>query len=273
MNFTILQSVYNKDKPEFLWQSLKSIADNTVQPESIILVKDGKLSDALETVITEWKSKLPLKVVGYEQNRGLAYALSYGLKFVETDLVARMDSDDIAMPNRFKIQESYMKQHPDVEILGGSLEEFNDEGTLHKVRTYPQNFTAIKNSIHKASPLGHPTVMFRHSLFKRGYRYSNQFFICEDVVLWFEALAGGIKINNIHDIVLKFRRNDSMMNRRGKKKAWSEFLAYTYGIHMLDGIFTIKYIYPCARLLFRLMPSSIIKFIYNSKLRNVITHA
>lgn len=179
----------------------------------------------LYEIINKWQSIIGDKftLLANNTNKGLALALNDGIELCKGELIARMDSDDIAMPNRFKIQESYMKQHPDVEILGGSLEEFNDEGTLHKVRTYPQNYTAIKNSIHKASPLGHPTVMFRHSLFKRGYRYSNQFFICEDVVLWFEALAGGIKINNISDIVLKFRRNDSMMNRRGKKRLGVSF--------------------------------------------------
>lgn len=275
MTISVLMATYAKENSKYLDESIKSIwTDQERKPDQIVLVEDGLLTQELNEIINKWQTIIGDKftLLANNTNKGLALALNDGIKLCKGELIARMDSDDIAIPNRFKVQESYMEKHPDVEILGGSLEEFNDEGTLHKVRTYPQNFADIKRSIHKASPLGHPTVMFRNSLFKRGYRYSNQFFICEDVVLWYEALAGGVKINNIPDIVLKFRRNDSMMNRRGKKKAWSEFLAYTYGIHKLDGIFTIKYVYPCTRLLFRLMPSSIIKFIYNSKLRNVITH-
>lgn len=97
MTFTVLQSVYRKDNPIFLAQSLQSIADNTLLPEKVVLVKDGTLTPELESVIAEWQEKLPLHVVGYEENKGLAYALNFGLQFVETELVARMDSDDICL--------------------------------------------------------------------------------------------------------------------------------------------------------------------------------
>ena len=181
-----------------------------------------------------------------------------------------MDTDDIALPDRLKLEEEYMIAHPDVEILGGALREFNDRGTLNKTRQYPQTIEDIKKSIHKASPLAHPTVMFRRSFFEKGFRYSNKYFICEDVTLWFEAISSGVIINNIPDIVLNFRRNDSVMKRRGQQ-AWSEFKAYSHGIFLLDGMFTLKYIYPLMRLAFRLMPTKIIKAIYNSKLRNAVT--
>ena len=182
-----------------------------------------------------------------------------------------MDTDDIALPDRLKLQEEYMNAHPDVEILGGLLREFNDQGTLNKTRQYPQTIKEIRKSIHKASPLAHPTVMFRRSFFDKGFRYSNKYFICEDVTLWFEAVSSGVVINNIPDIVLNFRRNDSVMKRRGRQKAWSEFKAYSHGIFLLDGVFTLKYIYPLMRLAFRLMPTKIIKAVYNSKLRNAVT--
>lgn len=267
-------ATYVKEKPAYLDESIKSIwTDQERKPDQVVLVEDGRLTQELDQIVTKWQNIIGDKftLLKNEKNKGLALALNDGIALCKGDLIARMDSDDIAMPYRLKLQEAYMEEHPRVEILGGSLLEFNDEGTLYKVRTYPLNVIDIRNTIHKASPLGHPTVMFRRSFFSYGYEYSNKYFICEDVVLWYEALAGDIQIANIPDIVLKFRRNDSMMNRRGKKKAWSEFLAYSHGIRMLDGIFTIKYIYPLARLIFRLMPSSIIKFVYNSKLRNIVT--
>lgn len=85
--FTVLQSVYKKDNPIFLSQSLQSIAENTVQPYSVVLVKDGILNHELESVISEWQSKLPLKVVGYEKNQGLAYALNYGFSLLKRSLL------------------------------------------------------------------------------------------------------------------------------------------------------------------------------------------
>ena len=123
MIFSVLQSVYKKDNPDFLSQSLQSIADNTLQPAQIILVKDGLLTPELDSVIAEWQEKLPLKVVGYEQNQGLAHALNYGLQFVETDLVARMDSDDICYLDRFekqlkKFTEDFKQLHKFIEDFG-----------------------------------------------------------------------------------------------------------------------------------------------------------
>ncbi|MCR5725518.1 MAG: glycosyltransferase, partial [Treponema sp.] len=125
MTFSILQSVYRRDNPDFLSQSLQSIADNTLLPSQVVLVKDGLLTPELDSVIAEWQSKLPLKVVGYEQNQGLAHALNYGLQFVETDLVARMDSDDIAYSNRFEKQICFMAAHPDIALCSGYISEFN----------------------------------------------------------------------------------------------------------------------------------------------------
>lgn len=267
-------STYINEKPNYLDEALKSIwTDQTRQPDQIVLVEDGILTQELYEIIRKWKEIIGNKftIIENKENKGLALALNDGIAKCAGELIARMDTDDIAMPNRLELEESYMIAHPDVDIIGGALQEFNDQGSLHKVRQYPLSMNDIKNSIHKASPLGHPTVMFRRRFFDKGYRYSNRYFICEDVILWFEAIAGGVKINNIPDIVLKFRRNDSMLHRRGRKKAWSEFQAYTHGIYMLHGIFTPKYAYPLLRLAFRLMPTSVIKAIYNSKLRTVVT--
>ena len=100
MQFTILQSVYKNDKPKFLDQCFESIKNNSLQPVKIVLVKDGPISIDLDSIISKWLEKLPIQVVGYEQNQGLAYALNYGLQFVETELIARMDSDDICITTR-----------------------------------------------------------------------------------------------------------------------------------------------------------------------------
>ena len=122
--FTVLQSVYKKDNPIFLSQSLQSIAENTVQSYSVVLVKDGILNHELESVISEWQSKLPLKVVGYEKNQGLAHALNYGLQFVETELVARMDSDDICFSNLSEKQIAQFEVDSSIEILVESFCKF-----------------------------------------------------------------------------------------------------------------------------------------------------
>ena len=162
MTFSVLQSVYKKDTPEFLSQSLQSIADNTVQPTQIVLVKDGTLTAELEAVIAEWQEKLPLKVVGYEENRRLAHALNYGLQFVETELVARMDSDDIAYANRFEKQIGFMEQNPDVALCSGYISEFNSNELIPKsIRRVPLLQEEIVPYLKNRNAFNHLAVCFK----------------------------------------------------------------------------------------------------------------
>ena len=111
--------------------------------------------------------------------------------------------------------------------------------------------------------------MYRSSFFKAGYRYSSKYHICEDVTMWYDAAAGGRVINSLQDVLLEFRRNPSVMQRRSREKAWSEFLAYNDGISRLYGKFSYKYIYSFMRMCFRLMPASLVSLIYDSKLRRI----
>lgn len=273
MTISVLMSTYTRECPQYLDEALRSIwTEQTRKPDQIVLVEDGPLTEELYAVVDKWKQLIgeAFAILAKEKNQGLALALNDGIEVCKGDLIARMDSDDIALPERLQLQERYMKAHEEVDILGGSLQEFEDGKAPQVTRRYPLSMVAIRSSIHKASPLAHPTVMFRRSFFEAGFRYNNKYHICEDVSLWFEAVSAGRIINNIPDVVLHFRRNPSMLKRRGREKAWSEFRAYCHGIYKLYGIFTSRYFYPLARLVFRLMPTSVIHRVYDSKLRHKV---
>jgi glycosyltransferase involved in cell wall biosynthesis len=125
-DFSVLMSIYYKETADNLNQCLESLASQTLQAAEIVIVKDGKLTDGLEECLVFWKNKLPLKMVGYEENRGLAFALNYGLEFVSCDLVARMDSDDICLPDRFEKQIAFLKEN-NASIVGSDILEFYDK--------------------------------------------------------------------------------------------------------------------------------------------------
>ena len=274
-HISVIISTYKGEKSEYLDRALKSVWDDQKRkPNEIILVEDGPLTRELSDVIEAWKKVLGSKLVVIEKpkNEGLAAALNDAIEVAQGDLIARMDSDDISLPDRFLLQERYMNEHPEVDILGGSIREFNDEGTLSSVCRYPATMQDVLRTMYKASPLAHPTVMFRSSFFKAGYKYSSKYHICEDVTMWYDAAAGGRVINNLQDVLLEFRRNPSVLLRRSREKAWSEFLAYNDGISRVYGRFSYKYIYSFMRMCFRLMPTSIVSFIYGSKFRRKIAH-
>ena len=272
MTISVIMSTYHRERAEYLDEAMQSIwTDQMRKPDEIVLIEDGPLTPELDKVVAQWQQTIGSRLVVRckEKNEGLAMALNEAIAMSHGELLARMDSDDISMPNRFALQEKYMEEHPEVDILGGSLREFNDEGTLDKVRIYPASASDVRHSMHRMSPLGHPSVMFRRRFFDAGFRYSNRYPICEDVVLWYDAVCAGRIIHNIPDVILRFRRNEGAMHRRSKQKAWSEFRAYNNGIYRLCGPFSTRYVYSFARLLFRLMPLPLIKWVYRGDgLRN-----
>ena len=268
MTFTVLQSVYKKDNPIFLSQSLQSIAENTIQPACVVLVKDGLLTPELESVISEWQDKLPLKVLGYEKNQGLAHALNYGLQFVETELVARMDSDDICFPDRFEKQLAQFEIDSSLEILGGGIEEFfiEENGTeFRRVRLYPKWTDSKSRTLFRGTPLAHPTVMIKTALLKE-FRYSENTKCNEDIDLWFRLLNAGYVIRNLQEPILHFRITEGTFNRRSVGKAFDEYKIYSKNLRGFNGT-TKNDILPLVRLFSRFFPKKLNKKLYLSEKR------
>lgn len=277
MTISVLMSVYKSEKPEYLDEALASVwTEQTLKPRQIVLVEDGNLTEGLYAVVEKWQKELGdvLVVHASKENLGLTKSLNIGLGYITSDLVARMDSDDISLPRRFEMQEKFLQNHPDVAIVGGSMQEFNSVNSNVNVRHYPLTHDAVLRSIYKASPLAHPTVMMRMSIFREGgLRYDERFRTSQDIALWLDAVCAGYKIGNLEDVTFRFRLADDMFKRRSRAKAWNEFRIYMSGVRRLYGLLSPKYVYPVSRLMFRLMPVRMVKFVYGSSLRRkVVEH-
>src|SRR5690606_27878747 len=146
-----------------------------LKPNEIVLVLDGEISDDLYNVISNFEREAIVKlvIVPKVQNEGLALALNTGLEFCSGNFIARMDADDISLPNRFLDQISFLLSHPEVDLVGGYMEEFNENSEKIFIRKYPLEHSKIRKYIARASPLSHPTVIFRKRVFSTGVRYSN----------------------------------------------------------------------------------------------------
>ena len=273
MTISVIMSVYKTENPKYFEEALKSIWDDqTRKPEQIVLVEDGPLTDGLSAVINHWKKKLGdvLCICQNETNLGLTKSLNVALQHVKTDLVARMDSDDRSDAKRFERQEAYFESHPDVDIVGGALQEFDEKNDCLNVRNYPLTHEEAIKYIMKASPLAHPAVMMRMKMFHEGLRYDERYRMSQDIQLWFDAIMKGYRIGNIPEVVLYFRRAGDVFKRRSRVKAKNEFKIYMNGIYRMHGLWTTAYRYPIARYIFRNLPTPIVKWIYGSKLRNQV---
>lgn len=214
MQFTILQSVYKNDRAEYLDQCLDSIFNSTLRPSRIVLVKDGFVCEELESCIREWSQRLPLYVVGYGQNRGLAYALNYGLQFVETELVARMDSDDICYPDRFEKQIDYLQNNPDVTLLSGYIDEFDfDSSIVVGTRTVPLERNDIIRRLKRRNAFNHMAVVFKKPAVLESGGYQEVPFF-EDYDLWVRLVQKGFQVANIPEKLVKARIGNDMIGRR-----------------------------------------------------------
>lgn len=249
--------------------------DQTRKPNQIVLIEDGPLPAELEKVIESLTPTLPkregeipvLTVVKLPVNGGLTKALNVGLKHATGDLIARMDSDDIAAPTRFELQERFLEKHPEIDIVGGSMQEFDDEHECLNIRHYPQTHEEACKYIVKACPLAHPAVMMRKRMFDEGLKYDERYRMSQDIKLWYDAILAGYKMANLPDVCLYFRQQGDVFRRRSRVKAWNEFKIYMNGIYRMHGLFTLAYRYPIARYIFRNLPPSMVKRIYESGMR------
>lgn len=264
-------SVYKSEKPAYLDRSLQSVWDDqTRKPDEIILVQDGPVGDELVSVINQWKDKLSdvLILLVNETNLGLTKSLNKGIKVAKGEYIARMDSDDISLPDRFLLQEEFLNDNPHISVVGGAIKEFNDQDGIIGERHFPKDTPAILNYIHKASPVAHPAVMIRKSLFDEGVLYNEAYRTTQDLALWFDVLATGHQMANLDEFVLHFRRErDVYQRRKNKKDSQMELGIHLRGIKKLFGFSPVRSLYPIARYTMRLLPKSVIHKIYNSKAR------
>ena len=273
MTITVLMSVYDNELPDRLDRSLRSVwSDQILRPDEVLLVLDGPIRPELMAIVRRWQEIIgsAFTLIRNKRNLGLTKSLNRGLDRIKNDLIARMDSDDISLPHRFRAQHDFLEAHPDIDVVGGSIQEFDAEDNLRPVRHYPTDPNEIASFLCKGSPLAHPSVMMRRRIFDTGLRYDDSYPTSQDVALWFEATKRGIKISNLEETTLLYRSDDGTISRRSRKKALNEFKIYMEGIRELHGVRTWRYVYPMGRLMLRMLPKSMIKKIYYSTLRTKV---
>lgn len=216
MRFSLLMSVYIKEKPEYLSEALKSIwHDQTLKPNQVVLVKDGPLTYELDCCVAYWSAELGdvLSIVSLPRNVGLGSALNEGLKRCRYDLVARMDSDDISMPQRFEKQVAFMRNNPNVVAASAFTEEFDEYGKSAFVRTLPERHDDIVKFSKKRCPLTHPATIYRRESILRVGGYPP--FFPEDWALWALLIVNDLSLANIPEVLLKMRTPRDFIYRRG----------------------------------------------------------
>lgn len=264
MKFSVLMSSYCNDDPEELALALRSIwGDQTRKPDEIVIVKDGPLSEQLDAVIDDFTKSAPVKIVPLPENRGLGLALAEGIAHCSFEYIARMDGDDISVPERFAKQVAFMEQNPDIAICGGMIREFSGfPDNITSKRTLPQTDTEIRHFCKWRSPFNHVTVMFRKQAVLDAGNYQH-FLFYEDYWLWARILQKGNRVANLPDILVNVRAGKDMLKRR---IGWRFFTAEIKLAKKLKSIGILNMSEMLRNMLFRaparLMPGWLLGWIY-----------
>lgn len=212
--YSVLMSVYAKEKAEYLERSINSVLQQTVKTDDFVVVCDGSLTAELDEVIRKYNSSL--NVVRLPQNQGLGAALDEGLTHCRYDLVARMDSDDVSLPQRCEKELKMFAANPELAICSAGLAEFqDDENVLVGKRVLPTEHNAICTYSKKRCPFNHPVVMYRKSAVLAVGGYTSEFLMFEDYPLWVRLLKAGYQSANCDEVLLLMRTPVDMYKRRG----------------------------------------------------------
>lgn len=240
--FSILISVYKNDKAEDFRIALESITTKqTVKPSEVVLVIDGPVTDEINKVISEVASATPelYKIIRFEQNQGLGIALQKGLEATSNEIVMRMDSDDIAVPDRFEKQYQIMESHPNVAVCGGQIDEFIDDiSNIVGRRVVPCSNFEIYRYMKSRCAFNHMTVALRRSKILEVGNYQPWFWN-EDYYLWIRLMIAKCEFANLPDTLVHVRVGKEMYQRRGGMKYFKSekgIQRYMLDNHLINGV-------------------------------------
>lgn len=269
--FSVLLSTYGGDDAAELDSALASVFDQSVRPDELLVVVDPTTGSPVRDVLDAYEGRYPKRVELRElaEPRGLGGALRVGVRRCRNELVARMDTDDISVPERFETQLAFFERNPDVDVVGGYVAEFADDpADVLSVREVPTDPAAVERSARFRCPLNHPTVMFRKPAVLAAGNY-REWRGLEDYDLWMRVLSDGGTIANVPEVLLKMRAGDDLYDRRGgagylrsEIALFAEF--YDRGYLSLPELL----VNVCVRVPLRLSPSRLRRAVYERRLRS-----
>jgi glycosyltransferase involved in cell wall biosynthesis len=211
---TILMSVYSRESPLALHTALTSLVQQTAAFHELVLIKDGPLTDQLDSVIAAFASQIPIRVISTPTNQGLVKALNLGIENIHTPWIMRFDSDDIAAPSRVYKQLALINEDQ-FDVFGSQIFEFeNDPSQYNQSRRVPESHESIVRFARRRNPFNHMTVCYRTSLVKDVGGYPDIPFM-EDYALWLTLIAKGAKTMNSGEALVYARTGNGMLTRRG----------------------------------------------------------
>lgn len=259
---SVIMATFN-EPDKLIREAIQSILNQSYSHFEL-LIADDSTKDDTKAVIDELASQDNRVIVIRSDNRmGFVPALNIGLKKAKGDYIARMDGDDVALPNRFEQQVTYLESNTDVDVLGGAMNVINERSEITSLRKYPKGGFGLLSWMSLRDPVGHPTVMFRKRIVEEGNFYDETMNKgCEDTEFWFRLRNKGYKICNLQQPLINYRITVDMADKR-EKDNMANYIARKKN-------FSWKYLpFDCISLLSiktrMAIPSSVISWLYSKE--------
>ena len=266
---SIIMGIYNCDKT--LEEAIDSLFSQTYDNWELIMCDDAS-SDQTYDIAKRYQTKFPDKVflLRNEKNMGLNYTLNRCLEIAHGQYIARMDGDDISLPERFEKEITFLESNPQFALVSAEMEMFDEFGVWGKT-------TAISepqiNDFCKHSPFFvHAAVMIRTEVLREvgGYTIDPRLLRVEDCHLWFKIYAAGFRGANIQQVLYQMRNDRNANNRRTLHARKNGMYVMRVGFRMVRMPW-YKYVYLLRGNLFELikcvLPSHLYELIYRKKYR------
>ncbi len=199
---SVVMPIYNAEP--YLVQAIKSILLQTLENFELILINDASTDKTLQLIHKFQKKDRRIRLINNKKNLQMAKSLNIAINRTRSDIIARMDQDDIALPDRLKVQYAFLQNHPNVAIVGNDIIIIDEHDKVIGKRTYPTTSKDLKKILFRYSPFAHPTVMFRKYAFKKVGEYNLEKHPCEDIDLWFR-LGKEYEFASIPNFLFKYR--------------------------------------------------------------------
>lgn len=266
--YTGLMSVYVNESPQLLKRALNSVLKQNYPPADFILVKDGQLTEELESVIRDEHQLFERADIHFielknSKNLGLGRSLNKGLKACKNELVARFDSDDLSLPQRMTKTIEWFREHPDTAIVGTQIYEYDhDEHYPFDIKQVPIDYEHIKKESVVRNPFNHMSVTFKKSVINKvgGYIDVPLF---EDYYLWLRVIRAKYPVTNLEDVLVKAHVNREFAHKRGGMHYLKKELHFQ-NILVRDGFLNFPQ-YLCNVLIrgtIRLLPPDLLLVVY-----------
>lgn len=214
MKISVVMSAYNAEK--YLSEAMDSILSQSYGDLELIVI-DDRSTDRTGQILKEYAARdSRVVVLENQQNMGLTKSLNKGLAIAKGEYIARMDADDISVPDRFAKQVAFLDDHPDYTFVSCIGRYIDEHGNKEQLRPFPETNEQIYAMMPKVDAVMHPGVMFRREDIAAIGNYCEDFRVVQDYDLWFRGMAAGYKFYNIQEPLVLFRRNDSYNTRKSR---------------------------------------------------------